>query len=437
MNVKIKTLIKRCFDYTIEDEYRVFRLKRLPVRIRVSLTRSAVRKYGQKNVNPRMVVLHNYMGSGYGCNCKYVTEELLRRHADVDLVWIVRNVQEQKENFPSGIRLVEYGTKEALQAYFDAAVWVCNYHLNAYWNMGLEKRPGQTYIQMWHGSLGIKRLERDCDLFRDMPAWGYLAQKNSVNTDIWVSNSTFETEVYQSAFWGVRNIKPLGHPRNDVFFLADDSGIRKAVRDALQLEKEHHAVLYVPTYRESGAFPAGKLVAERLMNALARRFGGVWDMLVRCHPRMQNGVEDVVLHGGVGDPAGESMQGVNMQNRIVDATAYPDIQELLVYADVVITDYSSCIFDYMLSGRPAFIYAPDLEQYNTERGFYYPLEETPFAIAKNMDILEERIATFDQHVYAAEVERFLASKGCMEDGQAARRVADLIMEVIDHPEFEK
>ena len=160
-------------------------------------------------------------------------------------------------------------------------------------------------------------------------------------------------------------------------------------------------------------------------------------MLVRCHPRMQNGVEDVVLHGGVGDPAGESMQGVNMQNRIVDATAYPDIQELLVYADVVITDYSSCIFDYMLSGRPAFIYAPDLEQYNTERGFYYPLEETPFAIAKNMDILEERIETFDQHVYAAEVERFLASKGCMEDGQAARRVADLIMEVIDHPEFEK
>ena len=64
-----------------------------------------------------------------------------------------------KGNFPQ-VRLVEYGSKEAMFEYYTAAVWVCNYHLIHYWNQGLVKRFGQYYIQMWHGSFGIKKIEK-------------------------------------------------------------------------------------------------------------------------------------------------------------------------------------------------------------------------------------------------------------------------------------
>lgn len=95
----------------------------------------------------------------------------------------------------------------------------------------------------------------------------------------------------------------------------------------------------------------------------------------------------------------------------------------------MITDYSSCIFDFMLSRRPGFIFATDIEEFNTERGFYYPLEETPFPIARNNEELMQNIRNFDEAAYHNGVEEFLINKGCIEDGCASERVADKIAEL--------
>ena len=110
----------------------------------------------------------------------------------------------------------------------------------------------------------------------------------------------------------------------------------------------------------------------------------------------------------------------------IDVCAYPDIQELMVAADAMVTDYSSCIFDYLLSGKPGFVFAVDLEKQNRERGFYYPLETTPFPIALDSSELCANIRAFDAEKFATDTKSFLASKGCMEDGNASKRVADLI-----------
>ena len=97
---------------------------------------------------------------------------------------------------------------------------------------------------------------------------------------------------------------------------------------------------------------------------------------------------------------------------------------------MAMTDYSSCIFDFMLSRKPAFIFATDIENYNTERGFYYPLESTPFPVATDNIELIENIRNFDYEKYKQEVEIFLQEKGCMEDGHASERVVDLIERII-------
>ena len=118
---------------------------------------------------------------------------------------------------------------------------------------------------------------------------------------------------------------------------------------------------------------------------------------------------------------------------VEDVTDYPDIQELLAAADAVVSDYSSCIFDFALSGRPAFVYAPDRAKYETERGFYYPLAETPFPVAESPAALAAAIAAFDEAAYARRCADFFAAKGSVEKGDAAAQAAEIILKGMDAP----
>ena len=114
---------------------------------------------------------------------------------------------------------------------------------------------------------------------------------------------------------------------------------------------------------------------------------------------------------------------------LVDATAYSDMQKLMAAVDAGMTDYSSWAYDYILTGRPLFLYAPDVKKYDQERGFYFPLESTPFPLAYNGEELLDAIRTFDETEYLRKVEVFLKDKGCYEDGHACERIADKIEEL--------
>lgn len=417
---RIKAAIKVFVSYTIEDDVRIYRLKHTPFKIRRSLTVRTKTKYGNYPINRKKIVFDNYMGHGYGCNCKYVTEELLRRGTDLELVWIVKNVSKQEKQFPKEVRLVEYGTKEAMYEYFTAAIWVCNYHLIHYWNKGLIKRSGQCYIQMWHGSFGIKKIEKDCGCLTASESWTYLAKKNSQNTDIWISNSTFENDVYRNAFWFVNKILMLGHPRNDIFFKEEAMiKAKKKVRTFLGLGEQEKILLYVPTFRENLEFPEYRLDADQLKIVLEKKTGKQWKVVVRLHPRMQMKMNQVCT-----DETGQ----------VLRADCYPDIQELLASADMVITDYSSCIFDFLLTMRPGFLFTPDIKAYNQERGFYYSLDETPFPVARTNEELFNNIEKFDLEKYQAGVTDFLQEKGSVEDGKAAVRVCDILERIITEKE---
>lgn len=408
---KIRAFIKVFVEYTIKEDTRCYRLKGTPITIKKPLMGKQQKEYLKLPIRQNKIIFDNYMGKGYGGNCKYVTEELLRRNRDLDIVWVVKDVEKRKAEFPSGIRLVEYKSEEALKEYFTSAVWVCNYHLVAYFNKGLQKREEQCYIQLWHGSLGIKKIENDCDCLTKSKSWLYLAQKNSTATDYWISNSAFETAVYRRAFWTVKEVLEYGHPRNDLFFKENLSEIEEKVKRRLNIPLNEKIVLYVPTFREDGGFPGTKLDMDVLKTVMEQKFGGTFRIAVRLHPRMEGGLESVCIA---------------KEQDVIRADDYPDIQELLAAAEVVITDYSSCIFDFMLFGRIGFIYAPDIEAYNHERGFYYRLEETPFPIAANMIQMLENIQKFDEKLYQEKRDIFLSGKGCIEDGNASVRVCDLI-----------
>lgn len=417
--VSIKKGIKKFVAYSIEGEDKVYRLKHTPFCIRRNYTRRYHAAYDSARPVPNKIVFDNYMGKGFGCNGKYVTNALLADDREYDIVWTVKNAAQRRTEFPEGVRLVEYGSGEAMREYATAGVWVQNYQLVHYLNQGLLKKPGQTYIQMWHGSFGIKKIENNCDALTRDRNWTVLAERNSGYTDYWISNGSFETEVYQKAFWNVTQVLEYGHPRNDIFFSGEAERIKAEVCRRYHIENQK-ILLYVPTFRDEGMLWEQRLSWDGIKESLEKRFGGEWNILIRLHPRMREYADRMIPK----------------RPYVTDATEYPDIQELLVSADAVITDYSSAVFDYLLTGRPAFLYAPDYRRYEKMRGLYYPLEDTPFPLAGSQRELEENIVSFDAESYKEKVKAFLQGKGSVEDGGAARRVAELIRGIVERKESE-
>lgn len=407
---KIRQLAKTIISYEIQGEEKVYRLKHTPFCIKDRYTKGYHRELEPLLVQPDKIVFDNYMGKGYGCNSKYVTEELLKRTQDLDIVWTVKDPAGQREFFPKQVRLVEYGSREAMYEYATAGVWAGNYQLVHYLNKGLLKKPNQTYIQMWHGSFGIKKIENNCkNLTRDTN-WTILAQRNSRYTDYWISNSSFETNIYRQAFWDVDKVLEYGHPRNDIFFHKRGEKARAAVEDYIG-QKDCRLLLYLPTFRDDHSEPEEPIDFKQLKWNLEKRFGGYWKILLRLHPRVAGNAKEIKTYG----------------DDSICVTDYPDIQELLAAADAVITDYSSAVFDFLLTGRPAFLYAPDYARYQEMRGLYYPLEATPFPLASDNRQLSYNILGFDTDLYIEKTKAFLQQKGSVEEGNAAERVADLIL----------
>ncbi|MBO5241703.1 MAG: CDP-glycerol glycerophosphotransferase family protein [Lachnospiraceae bacterium] len=416
--MSLRSLAKKVIDYTIEDEYKVYRLKKTPFAYRRKYTQEYHEKYDALPIRSNKVVISNYMGSGYGCNGKYVLEYLLKNEPEfakeLDLVWVVRDAEKNKECFPPQVRLVEYGSFQAMQEYATARVWLQNFQMVHYLNKGLLKRDGQVYIQMWHGSLGIKKIEGAVDYLNRDKAWLSLAKKNAAYTDYWISNSDFETKVYREAFWGAGTILEYGHPRNDIFYADRSEAVRK-IRETYGILQNQKLLLYVPTFRD-GAKGNKKLPdGVKIADSLNKRFGGDWVLAIRQHPR-------IAADGKLENDAG--------QNVWRNVTFYPDIQELLAAADVVLTDYSSAIFDFVLTGRPGFLLMEDYKEYEDLRGLYYSPHESPFPVSYTQEQLCEKITGFNEEQYQQKVQAFLREKGCREDGNAAERVTQLIKEII-------
>ena len=358
----------------------------------------------------------------YACNPKYIIQEIIRRNLDLELVFL-GDVRSRKPgapwlgDAPEKLRLVNRRPWPRFAFELSTAkVWIDNVVRNL-----PPKRAGQFFIQTWHGSLGIKRLLGE----HREKVW----ERHRLMTDFCISNSAWETEViYRSNHWPCLKILEYGHPRNDILCPGADRERQRQAKSKVykffNLEPEEKIVLYAPTFRERHlpeqigleAFSPESLACYRpdpdlLLSALSKKFKGRWRFLFRLHPAIKKiGLGNDLFSG----PAA------------VDASAYHDMQELMVAAEVLISDYSSCLFDFMLTRRPAFVFAADMAEYENERGFFYPLNSTPFPIAESSGELARVILNFDPARYQEAVAGFLADKGSRDDGRAARRVADLV-----------
>ena len=351
-------------------------------------------------VQNNKVVFSSYGGKGFGDNPKAIALALLEADPTLDLVWLTKN---RNIDLPQGIRPCLFGTPQAVRELSTAKVWVDNSRGGAHY-----KRKKQFYLQTWHG-FALKCIEASA---KGLPEhYVNQAKADSKRTDLMVSNSRFMSQLYRKDFWYDGEIAEFGSPRNDVFFRP--AACRKQITDFFGLPEDRKLLLYAPTFRDDGSLDGYALDPEAVLQACEARFGGQWSALLRLHPNAAALSKGLFPYDG---------------SRILDATAYPDMAELLLACDLLITDYSSSMFDYALSGKPCIQFAVDIEAYQKDRDFYFPLDQLPFPLARSMDELTALIQNFDPETSKNLWEQFAQHHGFTEDGHAAQRCAQWILE---------
>ncbi len=351
-------------------------------------------------VQNNKVVFCSAGGRGFGDNPKAVALALMEKKPGLDLVWLTRDMNIE---LPEGVRPCPYGSPQGVKELSTAKVWVNDSRGGAQY-----KKKGQRYLQTWHG-FALKHIERQAV---NLPEH-YVQQckKDSGQIDLIVSNSAFMTKVYREDFWYSGEVKEFGSPRNDILFRDNDCG--EKVKKFFGLERDCKLLLYAPTFRDDGSLAGYAFDPEGALAACEQRFGGYWTALLRLHPNAAALSKGLFPYDG---------------KRIIDATGYPDMQELLIACDLLITDYSSSMFDYALSGKPCIQFALDIEAYQKDRGFYFPLDQLPFPMARSNEELCAIISEFDKTTQQECWTAFTEKHGFCEDGHAAERCAQWILD---------
>lgn len=350
--------------------------------------------------NRVMVYIHDR--KGFTCNPKYIVKKLHKLYGDkLEIIWSTMHPETCQEIEKMGIKVIKSNSTEQMKLYLRTRFFITN---DAFPSWALH-RPNQKWMNTWHAGMNYKHIGYDY-LAPMSPLAAKIFRIKNRQPDFYLSGSAFFTEDTSKSFrMDSKVFVPTGLPRNDIFF-EDHSEIDRKIRQMYHIDSNSRLAIFAPTFRrgmKSGTFG---MDFDEVRQALAQRFGGEWTILFRNH----NFVRSKQTYTGA-----------------VDVSGYHDMQELMCVSDVLISDYSSCLYDFIMTKKPAFVYATDLDYYvNHDRAFAYPLEKWPYPIAKSNASLVSNIVGFDEELYLKKVDAHLRDAGAYDDGTASEQAAKLI-----------
>ena len=364
-------------------------------------------------INKNKIVVTNFYGKAYGDNPKYIIEELIKDYSKVEIVWFVNDIEYSKKLFPKEIKLVKYGSIKAIYEQATAKALIDNSRRDYF----LLKRKKQFYIQTWHGTIALKKVENDVV---DTLEKRYIrkAKFDSKSADLFVSGSKFMSELYRKSFWYNKTIVEYGTPEADILINNKITVEQKeSYKEKLKIDKNKKIVLYAPTFRSYNNLDCYNIDFKELISNLNKKTGDNWVILLRLHPNI----------------AIKSHELSNIYaNDVIDVSSYPDIYELMLLSDICISDYSTVIFEFSFMKKPVFLYATDIEDYLKDRGFYFDIYNLPFQLAVNNDELIKNINNFDYKQYLNKLNVFYGDVCLYETGHASKKVAEIIIDVINN-----
>ncbi|MFE7649539.1 bifunctional glycosyltransferase/CDP-glycerol:glycerophosphate glycerophosphotransferase [Streptomyces phaeoluteigriseus] len=365
-------------------------------------TRLYYRLQLRRRIDPHLAVYCAYWGRGYACSPAAIHAKAAELAPHIRSVFLVE--PDQAHAMPPGIDHAVIGSRRAWRL-LARAKYLVN---NANFAECVVKREGSVHVQTQHGT-PLKKMGVDQSTYPVVAAATGSFTKLLGRVDRWdynLSSNTHSTQMWERAFPGSYEHLEYGYPRNDVFWTATAEDVAR-VRRELGVPEGKTAVLYAPTHRDHRTgFDAGLD-----LEAFCEAAGEDVVVLLRAHYFYDRGVR-------------------RGSGRIIDVTAHRSSEDVCLAADVLVTDYSSIMFDYANLDRPIVVYADDWDVYTETRGVYFDLMAAPPGPVARTP--EELARVFADGSYDSAASRSLRNifraRFCQfDDGRAAERVVRRVL----------
>ena len=344
-----------------------------------------------------------YSGRQYSCNPKYISDWIEQNYKDeFEIIWAFNEPDAFSYLKNRNIKCVKFKSIKYLYYLLTSKIVIDNVES---WSI-LPKRTGLYVINTWHGGgaykgVGLKRKDTSETLDKNM------LRKNERISIYLSSSKVFSQMTLRESFQYNGKIMECGMPRNDLL-IKNDENKKNIIKEKLGINKKTGIVIYAPTFRHDLKYKY-MLDYEKTLNALKNRFGKEWIMLIRTHYYLQS----------------EKIES----SRVKNVSDYPDMQELLLISDVLITDYSSSIWDFSLMEKPCFLFMPDYNEYIDEREFYTPIQDWPYPASFSMEDLEDKIIKYDHEIAKKRILNHHIKLGICESGMASEIVGKEIVKL--------
>lgn len=362
----------------------------------------------------KMVIFESFHAKQYSDSPRAIYEYMKTNYPDFQLIW---SVDKQSAALFDGFG-VPYIRRFTLRWFLEfprAKYWVNNVRLPNW----MPKPNNTVYIQTWHGT-PLKKLGIDIEEIH-MPDTDTESYKRNFvleasKWDYLVSPNAYSTEIFKRAFDYRGKVIESGYPRNDVLTSPAEGQLQDIKRN-LGIPVDKKVMLYAPTWRDNEFYQKGKYRFEFQfdLERWKQEFGDEWVLLSRMHYLVAENF-DFSAHAGT----------------VYDVSSYPDIRDLYLISELLITDYSSVFFDYAVLNRPIVFFMYDLDNYRDQlRGFYMDIEnDAPGPIVQTEAALFEAInALAGSDVLANPKFNIFRNKfSSWEDGHAAQRVVEAFLE---------
>lgn len=360
----------------------------------------------------RKIVIYtegNYSGHG-----KQIAMQMQKYGKDLDIVWIVDDLRTE---LPDRFRKIHKSNFfDVVYEMETARCWIFESEIPLY----IKKRDEQLYFQVKHwSSVTLKTFGFDFYEFRNIKGGIEICEHDSRAIDYLITGSKFDTETCRKGFHYNGKVFEAGSARSDVLFHGEK--YKGLICERYGISPENRILLYAPTFRggteQEYIMKQGDIDLDfgMLHETVTKMYGGKWTILFRMHPVISK----------------ENMKRIENES-VIDVSDYPDSQELVAAMDIMITDYSSIMFEPAFVYKPVFLFAPDRKEYiNHERRLLIDYGTLPFPIAESNDKLREVIENFDRQEYDGKLNEFFQKYGVHEDGHASERAAKFILDLTD------
>lgn len=373
----------------------------------IDLMRIVARLFYIFPIKKNRVILTAYNGRQYGCSPKYISSGLLKQENKYEIYYaLADNV---KISLPNGINRVRYRSLKHFYILMTSKFIIFN---STGFSGMMPYRNNQVVINTWHGGgtfkkTGISSFSKPEDIRQ--------RKISGDNTTYFISSSkAFGENQKQSMCLSEEKILNIGTPRNDVVFCDHEMIITK-VHNYFGVSSSFGIILYAPTYRKGqqkavNDYAFQPIDVQRILIAAKERFGKEFVFLYRAH-------HDIIPN--------------NLAECCINATQYDDMQELLVASDILITDYSSAMWDYALMKKPGFLYTPDRKEYEDSNILGSSIDSWPYKAAETNEELATLIRDFDVSYNEKRINDYFEELGSYETGAATNKLIKIMNSLIN------